>query len=287
MAVFRQVEWEPRYLDVDGARLAYYLSGQGENPVVWLHGLPLDSRSWSAQRAHFDPLARNIFVDLRGYGGSSKLPPNRTDITQLYADDLGTLLTHLGLREVAVIGFASAGHVALRFAAQHPQRLAKLAVINASPRFRRGDDWPWGFDDATINQLVRTARDGGIEAITDLLLDPATVFRDVGEDQAHRLKQWFAEMSRSAGTDTLMGFVEGISRDDDRHLLRSIATSTLVVSSAIGREVPSDVGLYLRERIGKSCLVEIAGADHFVFATRPLLLNMLLAQFLSTAPQAN
>jgi pimeloyl-ACP methyl ester carboxylesterase len=94
-------------------------------------------------------------------------------------------------------------------------------------------------------------------------------------------------MSRSAGTDTLMGFVEGISRDDDRHLLQSIATSTLVVSSAIGREVPSDVGLYLRERIGKSCLVEIPGAGHFVFATRPLLLNMLLAQFLSTAPQAN
>jgi hypothetical protein len=65
-----------------------------------------------------------------------------------------------------------------------------------------------------MNQLVRTARDGGIEAITDLLLDPATVFRDVGNDQAHRLKQWFAEMTRSAGTDTLMGFVEGISRDE-------------------------------------------------------------------------
>ena len=32
---------------------------------------------------------------------------------------------------------------------------------------------------------------------------------------------------------------------------------------------------------------KIPGADHFVFATRPRLLNVLLAQFLSTAPQAN
>ena len=138
-----------------------------------------------------------------------------------------------------------------------------------------------------MNQFVRTARDGGIEAITDLLLDPATVFRDVGEDQAHRLKQWFAEMSRSAGTDTLMGFVEGISRDDDRHLLPAITTPTMLVTSGLGREVPSDVGLYLRAHIAESWLVEIPGADHFVFATRPRLLNVLLAQFLSTAPQAN
>jgi non-heme chloroperoxidase len=286
MTTFQPCEWQPQYLHADGALLAYFVSGRGEDPVVWLHGLPLDSRSWSAQRAHFDPLARNIFVDLRGYGASSKLPADRADVTQLYADDLNHLLTHLDLHEVALIGFASAGHVALRFAAQHPQRLAKLAVINASPRFRRGDDWPWGFDDAIIDLFVQTAREGGIEALTDLVLDPATVFRDVGENETHRLKEWFDKMSRSAGTDTLMGFFDGISRDDDRHLLGSIATSTLVLTSGIGREVPSDVGLYLRGRIAKSWLVEIPGADHFVFATRPRLVNELLAQFLFTAPEA-
>jgi pimeloyl-ACP methyl ester carboxylesterase len=93
-------------------------------------------------------------------------------------------------------------------------------------------------------------------------------------------------MSRAAGTDTLMGFFDGISRDDDRPLLSWIATPTLVVTSGIGREVPSAVGLYLREHIAESWLVEIAGADHFLFATRPRLVNMLLAQFLSTVPEA-
>ena len=67
---------------------------------------------------------------------------------------------------MTLVGFASAGRVALRFAAQHPHRLARLAVINASPRFRRGPDWPWGFNDASIDRFVETAREGGIEALT-------------------------------------------------------------------------------------------------------------------------
>jgi non-heme chloroperoxidase len=286
MAVLRQAPWQPRYLDVDHARLAYYMSGRGEEPVVWLHGLPLDSRSWAAQRAHFDPLARNIFLDLRGYGASSKLPPDCSDVTQLYADDLDRLLTHLDLRHVALIGFASAGHVALRFAAQHPHRLAKLAVINASPRFRRGGDWPWGFDDAGIDRFVQIGREGGIEALTDVILEPGTVFHDVGRREAQGLREWFGAMSRTAGTDTLMGFFEGISRDDDRHLLRAITTPTMLVTSGLGGEVPPDVGLYLRGHIGESRLVELTGADHFVFATRPWLVNVLLAQFLFTVPAA-
>jgi non-heme chloroperoxidase len=81
MTTFQQAEWQPEYLEADGAVLAYFRAGHGKVPVVWLHGLPLDSRSWSAQRAHFDPLARNIFVDLRGYGASSRLPADCADVT--------------------------------------------------------------------------------------------------------------------------------------------------------------------------------------------------------------
>jgi pimeloyl-ACP methyl ester carboxylesterase len=286
MNPFERAAWQPQYLDVDDGRLAYYTAGRGEEPVVWLHGLPLDSRSWSAQRAHFDPLVHNVFLDLRGYGASSKLPPDCADVTQLYTNDLDRLLTHLDLLNVALIGFASAGHVALRFAAQHPERLTKLAVINASPRFRRGGDWPWGFDDAGIDRLVRLGRDAGIEALTDVILESGTVFRDVGRREAQGLREWFGAMSRTAGTDTLMGFFEGISRDDDRHLLSSIATPTMLVTSGLGREVPSDVGLYLRGHIAESWLVELPGVDHFVFATRPRLVNELLAQFLFASPEA-
>ena len=93
MSTVQQAEWQPEYVVADGALLAYFVSGRGRVPVVWLHGLPLDSRSWSAQRAHFDPLAHNIFVDLRGYGAFTRLLADCADVTQLYTNHLDSPLT--------------------------------------------------------------------------------------------------------------------------------------------------------------------------------------------------
>ncbi|MFJ6569736.1 alpha/beta fold hydrolase [Streptomyces sp. NPDC091292] len=271
---------ERQFIDVPGGRVAYQVVGDGPRTVVWVHGLPLDSDSWAHQRRHFAPLAQNVFPDLRGYGHSDKLPADCTDVTQQYVDDLHALTATLDVEDIVLVGFASAGHVALRYAAQHPQRVSDLVVINASPRFRRGPDWPWGFTDEGIAHFTDAARDGGIEALTDAVLEPSLVFRDVDAEEAGRLVEWFRPMSLHAGVATLLGFFDGISRDDDRALLPLIRARVLVVAATIGQEVPSDVGLYLRTHVPGARLVEIPGADHFVFATRPALINQLIEQVL-------
>jgi Predicted hydrolases or acyltransferases (alpha/beta hydrolase superfamily) len=124
---------QAHHLDVDGGRIAYYETGTGHHSVVWVHGLPLDSRSWAAQQEFFDPHARNVFIDLRGYGASDKLPPDAGSVTALYTADLAALIAHLRLENPTVVGFASAGHVALRFAAQHPGCWASWPSSTAPP----------------------------------------------------------------------------------------------------------------------------------------------------------
>jgi non-heme chloroperoxidase len=269
-----------RMLAVEGGQIAWWEQGTGEDVVVWVHGLPLDSRSWEAQRRHFAPRCRNVFLDLRGYGRSTKLPAGTRDVTALYCADLEALLGHLGLERVLLVGFASAGHVALRFAANHPRRVGKLVAINGSPRFRRGEDWPWGFSDEGIDHFVRPLRERGIEGITDAVLEPQTVFRDLPVEDARRLGDWFRPMSLAAGGDTLLGFFDGISHDDDRHLLGRIEAQTLLIAGTIGKEVPTGVGLYLRQAIRNARLVELPGVDHFSFATRPDMVNALIDDFL-------
>ncbi|MFD7057188.1 alpha/beta fold hydrolase [Streptomyces mirabilis] len=276
--------YQARHLDVDGGRIAYYETGAGSRPIVWVHGLPLDSRSWAAQQEFFDPHAHNVFLDLRGYGASDKLPPDAGSVTALYTADLAALIAHLRLENPTVVGFASAGHVALRFAAQHPELLGKLAVLNGSPKFRRSDDWPHGFDDRGIAHFTDAARDRGIEGITDAVLDPGLVFADVDTARATELGSWFREMSYNAGVQTLLGFFDNISLDDDRHLLPAITVPTLVMSSTIGQEVPASVSLYLRRTIPHARLAELPGADHFAFATRPDLVNALLHAFVFERP---
>lgn len=268
-----------RKLTVENGEIAWWEVGEGDETLVWVHGLPLDSRSWEAQRRYFSGRCRNLFLDLGGYGQSTKLPSGTKDVTALYCADLVALLDHLNLSSVMLVGFASAGHVALRFAAIHPERVAKLVTINASPRFRRDADWPWGFSDEGIDHFVRPLRERGIEGITDAVLDPDTVFRDLSVADAKRLRDWFRPMSLQAGPDTLMGFFDGISRDDDRHLLGSVQASTLLIVGTVGQEVPTDVGLFIRQNIRKARLIELPGVDHFSFATRPDLINAIIDDF--------
>jgi non-heme chloroperoxidase len=78
-------------------------------------------------------------------------------------------------------------------------------------------------------------------------------------------------------------FFRNIARDDDRALLPRILAPTLLITGALDREVPPAVGLFMRQRIPNAHLIEIPGGDHFVFATRPELVNRMLEQFFASA----
>ena len=75
--------------------------------------------------------------DLRGYGASDKLPADaitgRASVTQLYADDVAALLTRLRLQDPMVVGFASAGRVVLRLAAQYPGLIGRAQRLPQVP----------------------------------------------------------------------------------------------------------------------------------------------------------
>ena len=266
---------------IGDAEVAFRREGSGKQTIIWLHGLPLDSRSWAAQRPHFAKGYHNVYMDLRGYGESSKLPIDVQDVTQLYCDDIRALMDHLLIQRAHLVGFASAGHVALRFAAQNPTRIHKLITINGTPRFRRGEDWPWGFSEEAIGSFTSAAAKGGIKGLTAAVLDPSIVFQDLFYADAQKVKAWFEKMSFNAGTNTLLGFFNHISRDDDRYLLPLIHAPTLLISGSMGQEVPSQSAVYLRRELKDARMVEIPDADHFMFITRPFIVNALIEGFLS------
>ncbi|KAK5989553.1 Pimeloyl-[acyl-carrier] methyl ester esterase-like protein [Cladobotryum mycophilum] len=272
-----------KYKVQDGL-LAYRECGPlDSDPVIWVHGLPLDSRSWSAQYDEFSQRFHNVFVDLRGYGASSKLPLLVTDITQLYCDDILALMDHLNISTATIVGFASAGHVALRFAAQQPDRVSKLVLLNASPRFKRNNtDYPFGFSEEVVRDHFIAAAKRGIEEITNAVLDPATVFQDLSSDDAAKVVSWFRKMAHDAGADTLRGFFEIIANDDDRHLVPLIKAPTLLLSSSLGKEVPAQTALYLRQHLQQAKLVEVPDADHFLHVTRSAVVNQLISTFLES-----
>lgn len=108
--------------------------GQGR-PLVILHGLfgTLDNWQSLARRWATEANLRVISVDLRNHGRSFHTPEHSY---ALMADDVLQLFDHLGLGpDVTLMGHSMGGKVSMRLALDHPDRLARLIVVDIAPRF--------------------------------------------------------------------------------------------------------------------------------------------------------
>lgn len=107
------------------------LGGEGNPPLVVLHGLLGSSRNWVAAgrelAAHFHVLA----LDLRNHGES---PHAKEHTYAAMADDVVGWLDQAGLGQVYLMGHSMGGKTAMRLACRHPERVRALIVVDIAPR---------------------------------------------------------------------------------------------------------------------------------------------------------
>jgi pimeloyl-ACP methyl ester carboxylesterase len=120
---------------ISTGELAYVDRGAGE-PVLLVHGFPLDHTMWDAQIGALSKHARVIAPDLRGFGQSPLGPVDPTDgITmERYADDLAEFLDELNLgadQPVVFVGLSMGGYIAWQFARKYASRLRALVLLDA------------------------------------------------------------------------------------------------------------------------------------------------------------
>ncbi|MGE0487425.1 MAG: alpha/beta fold hydrolase [Gammaproteobacteria bacterium] len=111
-------------------RLHYVTCGAGQ-PVVLLHGWPQTWYEWREVMAELAGDYRLIAPDLRGLGDSSR-PADGYD-TDTVASDIYALLTgHLDITRCHVVGHDWGGPVAFALAAQYPELVASLAIVDVA-----------------------------------------------------------------------------------------------------------------------------------------------------------
>jgi non-heme chloroperoxidase len=141
--------------------------GSGQ-PVVLLHGYPLDGASWEKQERELLTAGfRVITYDRRGFGKSSQ--PTAGYDYDTFAADLNTLLEHLDLRDAVLAGFSmGTGEVARYLGTYGSARVAKAVLIGAIPPYLlKTADNPEGVDGSVFE---------GIKAA--ILADRPAYFKD-------------------------------------------------------------------------------------------------------------
>jgi pimeloyl-ACP methyl ester carboxylesterase len=122
------------YAEVNGQRLHYVKAGRGPL-MIFLHGFPEFWYEWKSQLAEFSRDHTAVAPDLRGYNLSSKpaevsayaMPNLVADVHALATE----LLKSTGGSTFTLVAHDWGGVVAWVYAAQHPEMLDKLVILNA------------------------------------------------------------------------------------------------------------------------------------------------------------
>jgi len=107
-------------------------SKMGLQPLVFIHGRFSSLANWKPHAEYFRKKGhRVILYDLDGHDKSSG--DGRLTLSQ-HAEGLRHVLDHLGVQKAVVIGHSDGGVIAQQFAANHPERVLGLALVNSYVR---------------------------------------------------------------------------------------------------------------------------------------------------------
>lgn len=150
-------------MDVDGLRL--HVRGVGAPdapPLVLLHGIMGHAREWDPVVDALAGAWRVLAIDQRGHGRSDHADDYAVE--PMAADVLG-VLDAVGVRSAAVVGHSMGGMVGLVLAADHPDRVSRLALLDIAPDSVTPEaaaglaDW--------MATLARTSYDSTAEALAE------------------------------------------------------------------------------------------------------------------------
>ncbi|WP_327104077.1 alpha/beta fold hydrolase [Nonomuraea glycinis] len=122
----------PTFSAFDGTNLAYHVSGEGD-PVICLPGGMQDTE-YLGELGGLPAHRRLIMLDPRGTGRSAIPRDAASYRCDRLVDDVEALREELGLERVDLLAHCAGANLATLYAARHPERVGRLALITPSTR---------------------------------------------------------------------------------------------------------------------------------------------------------
>jgi pimeloyl-ACP methyl ester carboxylesterase len=101
----------------------------GGLPVLFVHSLAGNGGQWALQLDHLRRRRHALALDLRGHGDSDPAEDGAYHVPSLAAD-VGAVANHFALRRFVLAGHSLGAAVAICYAAEHPERVAALLLVD-------------------------------------------------------------------------------------------------------------------------------------------------------------
>jgi pimeloyl-ACP methyl ester carboxylesterase len=288
--------WRHGWARLDSVVLHYVEAGEPGDPlVVLLHGFP---EFWYAWRHQIEALAAEFHVvapDMRGYNRSEKPPGVRSYRLDRLTGDVARLIDYFGVERASVVGHDWGGVIAWEFGHLHPERLARLAVLNAphpvalerelrSPAQLVRSWYALVFQLPRIPEFLLERTDGWLGAL--LRTDPTSAAFDERD-----IERYERALARPGALTAALNYYRAFGRGqlrrwvgrDGEHEGRNptIETPTLVIWGERDRALGVELTRGLDRWVADIRIERLPEASHWVQNDAPKRVNDLLRGFLA------
>ncbi|MFH8238625.1 4-carboxymuconolactone decarboxylase [Streptomyces sp. NPDC018321] len=226
---------------------------------------------WDRQVPELAQQWRVFRFDLPGHGGAPAHPAG--SVADLTSRLLATL-DGLGVQRFGYAGCALGGAVGVELALRHPERLASLALIAASPRFGTADEF------RQRGVIVRT---NGLDPIARS--SPERWFTGGFAAAQPAITEWAVQMVRTTDPGCYIAACEALAAFDVRGELGQVGVPTLVLVGSDDQVTGPAEARTLVAGIPDARLAVVPGASHLVPVEQPGAVTDLLVRHFSTAWQ--
>jgi peroxiredoxin len=260
--------------------LYYEDHGQGQ-PVVLIHGYPLDGASWERQTAALlEAGYRVITYDRRGFGQSSK--PTEGYDYDTFAADLNALLTDLDLADAVLVGFSmGTGEVARYLSTYGSGRVSKAVFLGSlEPFLLKAADNPNGVPQEVFDGLLGAVKEDRYAFFTEFFRNFFNTDDTLGSRLSEEaLRASWATASKSSAYASVAAQPTWLT--DFRADIPKIDVPALIVHGTADNILPIDAtGRRFKEALPDADYVEIEGAPHGMLWTHAPEVNKALLAFL-------
>ena len=244
------------YIDVDGVRTYYEVSGDGD-PLILLHGGMCTAETWDAQSP---ALAARYRVHVPERFGHGRTPDIDGPITyENMAQHTIGFMEALALESAHLVGWSDGALVGLLVALRRPSLVRKLVLIDQFVTLDGAPPWYLPF----------------VNAMAPDNLPPALVdtYAALSPDGGDHFPVAFGKLHRIFTTPT------GVELAD----LANISAPTLVIAADSGA-ITLDHLAGMRHALPDPQIAVVPGATHLLCQERPHIVNQLILDFLAGEP---
>ncbi len=260
-------------IPVSDFNLSYDDLGEGDIPVIFLHGYPFSKEMWKQQLEFLQSTHRVIACDIRGFGKSTY--EEGTLSMDLFADDLVTFMYKLQIEKAIICGLSMGGYIALNAIQRFPTYFEALILCDTQCIA----DTPEGKEKRY--KVIEDIKANGVKEFNEKFIK-SVFHKDTLSNKKDLVENLRTVVFANSQEVIIAGLTALAERSETCSTLDAIKIPTLILCGREDEVTPLAQSESMHQSIERSRLHVIEKAGHVSNLEQPDEFNQQLLDFLTS-----